>query len=96
MTVIARPIQAFDISVGDAVVMPTEHGGECLMVAAEIIRTGVDELLIEFEDTDIPGAPLSVSFTFADPILIEERPCRVRGCYNFVKGDSPSCGRHTI
>jgi hypothetical protein len=92
----ARPVQAFDLSVGDAVMMPLEHGGECLMVAATIIRTGVDELLVEFEETDIPGAPVSVSFVFTDELRIEERMCRAEDCASFALGDTRACGKHLI
>jgi len=96
MTVMARPVQAFDLGVGDAILMPLEHGGELLMVAAAIIRTGVDELLVEFEETDVPGAPVSMSFVFADELCIEERFCRASNCAAFALGDTRACGKHLI
>jgi hypothetical protein len=96
MTVIARPIQAFDLGIGDAILMPLEHGGECLMVASAIFRTGVDELCVEFEETDIPGAPISMNFVLADELRIEERFCRASNCADFALGDTRVCEKHLI
>lgn len=97
MTVIARPIQAFDLGVGDAIVLSTAFGDECLVTVSQLIRVSTNEVYVEFADADdVKGAPESMTVTFEMPLLIEERFCAYPSCDRHTAGSSSTCEWHLI
>lgn len=97
MTVIARPIQAFDLGVGDAIVLPTAFGDECLVTVSQLIRVSTNEVYVEFADAnDVKGAPESMTVTFEMPLRIEERFCAYPSCDRHAAGSSSTCEWHLI
>lgn len=97
MTVIARPIYAFNIGVGDAVALPTASGDECLVTVSNVVRVSSNEVYVEFADAgDVKGAPESMTVTFETLLRIEERFCAYSSCDRHAAGSGSTCEWHLI